>query len=431
MRVLYVCHQFFPDHYTGTERYTLALARQMQRMGHHVTVSTYESKLQGDARPVDAPGVLMRRYVTEGIRVVAWRRVDHEDAGFGGISSRVGDPVMEAALRDHLKAERPDVVHVTHSMRQTPIVSITQELGIPLVMHLTDFWLLCPRGTLLDADGALCDGPEGGARCAKRCFEPHFLPALERRTAAARAMLDVPDVIVAPSRFLADVFLRHGADASRMVHRTYAFDLSVLAGVARPPRTEALRLAFLGTVLPHKGVEVLVRAVTSIPDAPLTLDIHGGCLDQHAHLALLKRLAKGDPRVRFRGEYRYDDIGAILTEVDVAVCPSLWYENNPLAVGIAQAASIPCVVTDLGGMTELVRDGVDGCSFARGDADALAAVLARLASDPDEVARLARAVRPPPFIEADVHALARMYARLVRGDAIRVPKPARIVPREP
>ncbi|MFK7989685.1 MAG: glycosyltransferase family 4 protein [Sandaracinaceae bacterium] len=429
MNVLYVCHQFFPDHYTGTERYTLALARQMQRMGHHVTVSTYESKLSPEARPVDSPGVLMRRYVTEGVRVLAWRLVDHEDAGFGGVSSRVGDPAMESALREHLRAERPDVVHVTHSMRQTPIVRVTEELGIPLVMHLTDFWLLCPRGTLLDANGGLCEGPEGGARCTEHCFEPHFGPALRRRTAAARAMLNVPDVIVAPSRFLADVFLRHGADAGRMVHRTYAFDLSVLAGIARTPRTEALRLAFLGTVLPHKGVEVLVRAVTSIADAPLTLDIHGGSLDQHAHLATLKRLAKGDPRIRIRGEYRYEDIGAILAEVDVAVCPSLWYENNPLAVGIAQAAGIPCVVTDLGGMTELVRDGVDGCSFPRGSVDRLAAVLHRLAADPEEVARLARAVRPPPFIEADVHELARMYARLVRGEPIPVHPSARILPR--
>jgi len=42
MNILYVLHQFFPMHYTGTERHTLDIAKQMQRMGHYVTVLTYE-----------------------------------------------------------------------------------------------------------------------------------------------------------------------------------------------------------------------------------------------------------------------------------------------------------------------------------------------------------------------------------------------------
>jgi len=42
MNILYILHQFFPMHYTGTERHTLDMAKQMQRMGHYVTVLTYE-----------------------------------------------------------------------------------------------------------------------------------------------------------------------------------------------------------------------------------------------------------------------------------------------------------------------------------------------------------------------------------------------------
>ena len=42
MKILYVVHQFFPNHITGTERLTLNIAKQIQRMGHEVTVLTYE-----------------------------------------------------------------------------------------------------------------------------------------------------------------------------------------------------------------------------------------------------------------------------------------------------------------------------------------------------------------------------------------------------
>ena len=42
MNILYILHQFFPMHYTGTERHTLDMAKQMQKMGHYVTVLTYE-----------------------------------------------------------------------------------------------------------------------------------------------------------------------------------------------------------------------------------------------------------------------------------------------------------------------------------------------------------------------------------------------------
>lgn len=421
MRILYACHQFFPEHYTGTERYTLALARQVQALGHEVLVCTYEPRLHDDARPLGTTGVLARRYVTHGVRVIGLRHEVHEDAGFGGVSSRVGDGRVEQALETILRDERIECVHCTHPMRQTPLVPLARRLGLPVVLHLTDFWLLCPRGTLLDAEGRLCDGPEGGARCARVCFEPHLAPAIARRAAEAAELASEADVVVAPSRFLAGVFLRHGADGARMIHRTYAFDQSRLAPRARRAREGPVRFAFLGTLLPHKGVEVLVRAVRKIPRANLRVEIYGGHFDQHAYYAKLHALSAGDARIELSGEYDFDDIGAILERTDAVVVPSLWYENNPLVVGAASAMGVPSIVTDLGGMTELVRDGVDGRSFPRGDADALARILAELADDPSELDRLAANVRPPPRIEADAFELSLVYQRLANGEPVPIP----------
>ena len=53
----------------------------------------------------------------------------------------------------------------------------------------------------------------------------------------------------------------------------------------------------------------------------------------------------------------------MLAGLDATVAPSLWYENSPLAIMEAHAAGRPVLTSALGGMAELVRDGVDGLLF--------------------------------------------------------------------
>ena len=78
MRILYVCHQFFPDCYTGTERYALELAKQMQRMGHQVCTLTYALKERG-GNVTARGGVAHVSYDYEGVPVVALRHLDLDE----------------------------------------------------------------------------------------------------------------------------------------------------------------------------------------------------------------------------------------------------------------------------------------------------------------------------------------------------------------
>ena len=67
--------------------------------------------------------------------------------------------------------------------------------------------------------------------------------------------------------------------------------------------------------------------------------------------------------------------------IDLLVVPSVWFENSPLVIHEALAAGTPLLVSDLGGMAELVEEGRGGWRFRTGDAQELADRLAALLAD--------------------------------------------------
>ncbi|MDA3936402.1 MAG: glycosyltransferase, partial [Actinomycetota bacterium] len=123
MRITYCVHQFFPFFYTGTERVTLNLAKQMQRMGHSVQVLSYGT---GD-NPADyaplTPRVNWREYSHEGVPVVSLLHTMQPE-GFGFAAQN--DAIQEAST-ELLRRYSTDVVHVMHPMRIPSAAQVARE----------------------------------------------------------------------------------------------------------------------------------------------------------------------------------------------------------------------------------------------------------------------------------------------------------------
>jgi hypothetical protein len=96
--------------------------------------------------------------------------------------------------------------------------------------------------------------------------------------------------------------------------------------------------------------------------------------------------------------------GPILADLDVLVVPSKWIENAPFIIREAFAAGVPVVASNLGGMAEMVRHGVDGLLFPAGNAEALAVALKRMIDEPDLLDRLKSGIVRPMSIEDDATA---------------------------
>jgi glycosyltransferase involved in cell wall biosynthesis len=144
---------------------------------------------------------------------------------------------------------------------------------------------------------------------------------------------------------------------------------------------------------------VLIVAVARVP-AGVELLLYGDTSTFPEYSAELRRAAEGLP-IRFMGPFGRDDLAAIYAQIDVLAVPSLWLENSPLVIHEAFMAGVPVVGARIGGIADLIQDGVNGLLYEPNAPEALAAALSRLATDRGLLASLAANVPTVGTIEAD------------------------------
>lgn len=157
------------------------------------------------------------------------------------------------------------------------------------------------------------------------------------------------------------------------------------------------RVLFVGRITPHKGIDVLVDAMP----AGLPLEIHGRPYHP-AYLDLLRSRSAGKA-VSFHTDSSDADLRAALARASVLVLPSVHrdcfggYHRLPELLGLvlleAMASSTPVICSDVGGMPEIVRDGVTGFVVPPGDAAGLRKRLESIAADPALSRRMGEAGR--------------------------------------
>ncbi len=448
MRILHVVHAFPPEQSAGAELYTRAIARRQAAL-HDVAIFTAET-LSG------APDgtVVERRDGDVLVASVANRRAA------ASLERAWNRPDLEAAFGRFVGAWRPDVVHFQHLMNHSAgYPGLARSHGAATVMTLHDFWMVCGRrGQMLRAGGARCDHavPEECAACLSA--EPAGRSAAEARAGRAiegvrritgidllplarrlrlgfrrpgravspgdlagrvRAMGRVAgsvQLFTSPSRFLMDVFIRHGFPADRIVWSPNGIETGDFEPGTRPPGAR-LRVGFVGTLAEPKGLHVLVEAARLLPSGGFEFHVHGDDRVRSEYAAAMRRRARGLP-VTFHGAFAPGEAGRIYAGLDVLVVPSIWFENAPLTVLQAFAAAVPPLASRLGGLREMIRDGDDGLLFETGDAADLARTLERCRRDSDLLPRLAAARPQVRSVEEDAATHVGRY-RTLRGEEVR------------
>jgi glycosyltransferase involved in cell wall biosynthesis len=161
-------------------------------------------------------------------------------------------------------------------------------------------------------------------------------------------------------------------------------------------------LVFCGRLHPRKGADHLLRAFrtvrTSVPDAQLLVvgastHMAKGADPYTQELAALAD-ACGPDAVRFSGYVPALQLPRVLSAADVGVLPSVEPEGMPLSILEFAACGMPVVASDVGGVAEVIRDGVDGFLIdPRRVGAELTAPLTRLMQDPELRARCGRSAR--------------------------------------
>ena len=413
MRVLLTAHAFPPRSTAGVEVYTLRLARALRARGHHVLVLAAVHDLA--AEPYST-----HRRQHEGVDVVEVVNVHH----MGTLEATYDDPGIDRAGAAVLESFRPDVVHAQHLLNLSAgLLTAARHAGTRTLLTLHDYWLSCPRdGLRMRADGAVCaamdhavcatclgDSPylvppvqrglSAAARQAGLGGQLHRIHALaptlvekgmslarrlapasaaslgegmDRRAARLRGRSAAVDLFLAPTAFARDRAVEFGLDPAKVQVRR----LGAVTGPARPrPAGPRRRIGFIGTLAPHKGVDVLVRAFGELRGTDVTLDLHGSPTAHPGYVADLRRAAQGDARIRFHGPFPEGEQSRVLSTIDLLVLPSVWWENSPLTVLEALAAGVPVIASATGGLPEIVADGDTGLLVPPSDVGALREAL--------------------------------------------------------
>jgi glycosyltransferase involved in cell wall biosynthesis len=198
------------------------------------------------------------------------------------------------------------------------------------------------------------------------------------RTLHLQTMLRQVDRFIAPSAFLRDRYVDWGLPAAKIA--------IVANGVPADEPAPATRRArrtfgFFGNIAPHKGVLVALTALTEVAkeQADVRLHLHGGLNFQPEPFrsAFDEAVAAAQPAARSFGAYRRPELPGLMADVDWVVVPSVWWENAPLVILEAFRHHRPLICSNIGGMAEMVRDGINGLHFRAGDPHDLARVMLR------------------------------------------------------
>lgn len=410
MKILLAPHLFFPAHQAGTEVLTLELARSLRAKGHAVTVVTCSRHRDiGDKKE---PWLSQESY--DGFDVFHINFLAGENQN--SISHHANSPERIALLTTLVKQLSPDLVHFQHvNGFSSAAIPAVKQLGIPVFFTATDFWTICSRTNLYKPhSNSVCAGPKTPAQCLS-CAQPKLpesfaatfmtfvndktakfsktlgqINALKNRLAEMTAAINVADRIIAATGFQSGMLRQYGIDQANLKVIPYGVRLGELPDrPAVPDKFSAespLKITFIGSLTRIKGAHVLLQALGKLSVeqlARLDVSFYGKTLaendDYGRELAQLK--AKLPATIKFAGTFPHDEIGSILRNHHLCIVPSIWYENAPLVLCSAIAAGTPVLVSQFGGMTEVIREGINGLSFSAGNPEELAEILNRLIDD--------------------------------------------------
>ncbi len=460
-RVLLTVHKFFPEHRAGTEVLTLNIAKELKARGYEVLVVTANPP-DLDARRKETHNDLTSSYEYEGIKV----HVIEEALRLKGyrFSYEYDHPHVAAHFRELLNDFKPDLVQIVHAQNHSAaIIDVARDLNIPVIFYSTDFWFVCPIVQLKRPDGKVCRGPGPGALKCLDCYTPKLFPPLSefkealgakypattksaslqdatvkaaysayiaaKLPDAARATLRRPgrlrlaankmQAILVPTKLMHDVFVENGIDKKLIHHVPFGIRLEALTAHTAKTPSPHVRIAFIGTLFEHKGVDLLIKAFLALPqNTDCNLSIYGSTEQFPEYGKKLLDMARDGSqnaeKIAFKGTFPQEKFGEILSNIDVLVIPSRWYENTPLVMQSALATKTPLIATDLGGMAEIIDHNTTGLLFKLNSVESLKEQLLRVVTEKGLLEKFRANIKDERSVQVMVDDIERIYAPFLK-----------------
>ncbi len=351
----------------GAELQMIAIRDGLRARGHKVRLFTSDAEL--------VPGYPL-------VADVACRG----RTGQGQVLSQVVNLSASRALRQELRANPPDVVHVRMFLWQLSPLILRALARVPVLFQAAVYKAVCPNGMKLLPDGTPCTYKAGRPCLSSGCVAPLTWAATMAQLALVRHLRGNIDIASALSRRMADIFTDDGWPDVRVLPN------GVDPQPMRPPLGLVPVVAYAGRLSREKGVATLIEAFLrlSLQNPTAQLLIAGSGPEEPALRTLAAPL--GD-RVRFLGHLTRDAMERAFSDAWVQVVPSLWHEPFGNVTTEAMMRGTAVIASDVGGQSDILRHDETGFLVPPGDAARLAGALEQIITDRDRAERLGRAGR--------------------------------------
>lgn len=401
MRILQIASGDFFSTYGGGQVYVKNIVDEMIRQGLDVMVLSFVGK-----------DIAIEKYDYKGIAL--WE---------------IGKHAKEDDIEELVRTILPQTIHA-HSQKAL-FTTIGERLHIPVIVTAHHGGILCPAGTLMDADDKICQTTVSHEHCLKCClanirtgrgwypmmkllpegnyvhlgkalqklpFIPFVTPigcvaqSIQDKIAEWQTICDKATTIIVPSHAIADAMCRngllrdkvtviaHGIPKNEEIQNDCPSKLGGRAhaeGVSNLAHNGKIRFFYVGRICRIKGLHILLEAFSGMADAnKAELHIIGGAGNkgEQRYMDDLQRRYR-TANIVWHGKVSSDKVFDIIKEYDVMVHPTICMEIFGLNIAEALAMNKPVLATRCGGAEMQIQDGVNGWLVVPNDTHALRAKM--------------------------------------------------------
>ncbi len=426
MKLIHTTTWYFPETSGGVEVYIDALLHGLEASGVEAIVAAPRQDTKEDTYEYNNIPVYRYPVFPNPTKIQVHKQLPH-----GGFEY----------FTNWLKKQQADIYH-QHSWRfdcGLHHLALARQLGMPTVVTIHIAEPLCLRDTMMRYGQEACNGLIDTTNCSKCLGVPERVPswalatlsqlplsvsvAAETKLLASKSVrlrqigrtVSIPtlvtehrrqlmqlatlaDRIVIPSNWQYEAFRLNGVPEEKMIlcRQGVASKFEQKIPSIKPQNT-TLKIGYLGRWQESKGVLILAEAVHRLSnDVPVELILHATHLGKYgaANREKVLAIANRDSRIKIAEPLSRQAVPEVLANFDLLAVPSQCLETGPLVVLEAQAVGTPVLGSNIGGIAELVRHGVDGWLVSANDIQAWTCAIANLATNADLLAKLRQGIKP-------------------------------------
>ncbi|MBR5597738.1 MAG: glycosyltransferase [Lachnospiraceae bacterium] len=374
MRILLVNYRYFVS--GGPERYMFNIKKVLEEKGHEVIPFSIHSNknvlTEYSKYFVEPIGSRDATYFEECKKTpkVIWQM----------LSRSIYSLEVKKAIQREIKEVNPDLVYIIHFVNKLSpsVIRGAKQMGLPVVLRLSDYFLLCPRFDFL-YNKKICEEclTKGYGQCIKkRCVKNSLFASMVRvLSMKIHNWMDIyrdVDMFITPSEFLKKKLIDNGFDKEKIT--CIPTFTEVTKSIIEPSVGEYG--LYFGRITEEKGVETVVKAYEMLPEHKVKImgdDTTEEAIKLKDHCA-----EKNLSNIEFVGFKQGEELEEIIRNSRFVLIPSIWYDNLPNTALEAFRNGKPVIASNIGSLPELVIDSYNGYLFTAGNVQELVAAIVRL-----------------------------------------------------